>query len=62
MTNWTVLDVSIEIRAAPSKANRILADKATRTRVVVSGAIVIQAGFGIEFPTSVAEAVQDRAG
>ena len=40
VTNWTVLDVSIEIRAAPSKANRILADKATRTRVVVSGAVI----------------------
>ena len=30
-------------------------------QISVSGAIVIQAGFGIEFPASVAEAVQDRA-
>ena len=42
--------------------NRVFADKPPVGRIVVPEAVVIEAGFRIEFPSCVAEAVHDAAG
>src|SRR5215469_8203783 len=59
--SWIIRNVGIEI-CAFRESTFIFAQESTSRRIVVSGAIVIKAGFGVPFPPGVAEIVHDAAG
>jgi len=53
--------VGIRIKVGPSTRvlDRIFAKKTARNRIVISGAVVVQTGFGIELATRVLEPIRD---
>src|SRR5712692_519428 len=57
---WAIVDVGVEIDAA-LKSDRVLAEEAANCRVVISGAVVIEASFGVEFTACVVERINDGA-
>src|SRR6267378_3921783 len=60
ITKWTVANVGVEI-GSTAKTYWIFRDKPTRSRIVVSGAIVVKVRLGIEFACCVSKWVCRRA-
>ena len=58
--NRTVENISVEV-SATLETDGIFAEEPPVCRIVVSGAIVIKAGFGVPFASGIAERVRDAA-
>src|SRR5882762_2131792 len=58
---WAIVHVDIKIDVAASKASRVFAEESANALVVVSGAVVIEARFGVRFARSVPERIDQRA-
>lgn len=55
-----VLDITIEINAR-RETNRVFADEPPDGLVVISSAVIVEAGFRVKFAASILERVRERA-